>query len=307
MPAIVFSLTVLVTSVTALPGNPLKTFDDWIMCFQRVPLPRAGWPVSRDRTRYPSNQQLCPATSPVAENMACRCTAPGSLVLCDESAADPVLWNAPLDRSWASGSTDMEDWCKSMCWCGSSPLASRYQRLPAEAQGSANRDLISRFTSTLSEVDASRVTSDDDFDQPTPADLAEVATDLQWQNVTALLAAEAIANISSPAGTSPDKEFSWLALQEAKCNAPCVVGAACHGSDCNCHVTGARYEPSVSQVEYFAACQYKSLKFPGKRDELSPCPCNTTYVSHACCEKSLNGMVWEGPEFKLGELVKDEL
>ena len=31
------------------------------------------------------------------------------------------------------------------------------------------------------------------------------------------------------------------------------------------------------------------------------CPCNTTYISQACCESDL-GIVWEAPEFNLGEL-----
>jgi hypothetical protein len=35
----------------------------------------------------------------------------------------------------------------------------------------------------------------------------------------------------------------------------------------------------------------------------SPCPCNTTYVSQACCDGH-DGMIWEAPELKLGELRK---
>lgn len=33
-----------------------------------------------------------------------------------------------------------------------------------------------------------------------------------------------------------------------------------------------------------------------------PCPCNSTYVSHSCCD-SKTGLVWEEPHQRLGELV----
>ena len=38
-------------------------------------------------------------------------------------------------------------------------------------------------------------------------------------------------------------------------------------------------------------------------DRVWDCPCNTSYVSQSCCEVS-DGLVWEGQEFKLGELVR---
>jgi hypothetical protein len=33
------------------------------------------------------------------------------------------------------------------------------------------------------------------------------------------------------------------------------------------------------------------------------CACNATYISAGCCA-SANGLVWEPPEFKIGELKK---
>ena len=40
--------------------------------------------------------------------------------------------------------------------------------------------------------------------------------------------------------------------------------------------------------------------------ELMGCPCNTTYVSEACCSAP-EGLVWEAPELKLGILSEPEL
>ena len=84
------------------------------------------------------------------------------------------------------------------------------------------------------------------------------------------------------------------------CNAvDCDINSSCSEGDCFCVLTGARYEPGAGEVEYFASCSNSLL---GKRGEPMPCPCNSTYVSHACCSHT-NGLVWEGPEKKLGRVV----
>ncbi|KAI9676055.1 MAG: hypothetical protein M1817_000798 [Caeruleum heppii] len=56
---------------------------------------------------------------------------------------------------------------------------------------------------------------------------------------------------------------------------------------------------------YKGVCSHVTKK--GKRDEADfmACPCNGTYVSEACCEAP-DGMVFEGPEKKLGELLPEE-
>ena len=42
----------------------------------------------------------------------------------------------------------------------------------------------------------------------------------------------------------------------------------------------------------------------GKRSEPSICPCNGTYVSVGCCDVD-DGLVWEPPEMKLGEMEEE--
>ena len=271
------------------------------MCFSRVPSEMAGWPAERDRSLYTSNQQLCPKISPVAENMACSCSGPGADVTCDQNEADPVLWNAQLRIPFTSGWSTMEGWCKNMCWCGVEWLAARYQGLDPQRQAAANPDDISSFTSTPSEEGGGALDTSSDSDSSDDVASTSSGSSSDDTHPPAL-------NVTTLGASNPGNFGAFLEAQQAKCNYNCSVGAQCHGTDCNCHVVGAKYEPSVGQIEYFARCQYGQISGPLiNRDLAAPCPCNTTYVSHQCCKKELDGLVWEAPELKLGELVKDDL
>lgn len=78
------------------------------------------------------------------------------------------------------------------------------------------------------------------------------------------------------------------------------------------------YQPNVGAVAFVAACIVSlaasgagSANGVGGKRSLEEdgvaglaCPCNATYVSQRCCEVR-DGLVWEGEEFKLGELVKE--
>ena len=78
-------------------------------------------------------------------------------------------------------------------------------------------------------------------------------------------------------------------------NQDCTAGGA---KGCLCSTQSEQYQPGKGMVMFVAACV---VSLGGKRDGGRPCPCNGTYVSYGCCGVE-DGMVWEGAEFKLGEL-----
>ena len=86
-----------------------------------------------------------------------------------------------------------------------------------------------------------------------------------------------------------------------QCGNSCSTNANCTGGNgCTCKTQSQSYQPGAGTVAFAAAC---IISLGGKRDEPVPCPCNGTYVSHACCRVQ-DGMVWEREEFKLGELLR---
>ena len=91
-------------------------------------------------------------------------------------------------------------------------------------------------------------------------------------------------------------------------------GQGAQRQDCACVAAqSSQYQPGNGVVAFVAACIVSlaagSGNYGGKRAvkeeggvEDSPCPCNRTYVSYACCGAD-DGVVWEREEFRLGELV----
>ncbi|KAI9720511.1 MAG: hypothetical protein M1828_005682 [Chrysothrix sp. TS-e1954] len=89
------------------------------------------------------------------------------------------------------------------------------------------------------------------------------------------------------------------------CNGTCTAGQDCgaQADTCICKVVSSTYIPRLGIEKYLAEC---SLPLLGKRDMETieaPCPCNTSYVSHACCD-TRDGWVWESEDRKLGELLE---
>ena len=68
---------------------------------------------------------------------------------------------------------------------------------------------------------------------------------------------------------------------------------------------------ALDEVFYYAAAlcvrQHSRARLPGRGLESAPesdnwpCACNTTYISHGCCDAQ-DGMIWEAPHLMLGEL-----
>ena len=95
-------------------------------------------------------------------------------------------------------------------------------------------------------------------------------------------------------------------------NSQCSLGSAPVNTtstlSCSCQVQSSTLIPgnvgtAYANVVHAAACIISGLG--KKRDEPDLCPCNTTYVSEACCN-SRNGMVWELPEMYRGRLQQTD-
>ncbi|KAI9757588.1 MAG: hypothetical protein M4579_003400 [Chaenotheca gracillima] len=94
------------------------------------------------------------------------------------------------------------------------------------------------------------------------------------------------------------------ATYQNQCGNNCTTAADCSpDGGCSCSAQSSTFVPGAGYgagtMKYVATCL---ISLGGKRDEGFPCPCNSTYVSHACCGAT-DGLVWEGPQAKLGELA----
>lgn len=86
------------------------------------------------------------------------------------------------------------------------------------------------------------------------------------------------------------------------CGSTCSGNADCQyrSSGCSCRTQKETLVRGKGTVAFSAICM---INLAGKREESFPCPCNATYVSHACCGVE-SGMVWEDASLKLGELFQ---
>ena len=84
------------------------------------------------------------------------------------------------------------------------------------------------------------------------------------------------------------------------CGQTCVHLSDCTNG-CDCALSSTTYEPSSNTMSYSYNCAAGSGGGGRRRNEHDPCPCNSTYVSYGCCD-SVDGMVWEAKDLKLGKL-----
>ena len=109
-----------------------------------------------------------------------------------------------------------------------------------------------------------------------------------------------------PFTNPPSDEVTRPVSLRNQCGSNCSSNADCAGLEngCACKTQNEQYVPGKGTVIFAAAC---TISLGGKREKQRPCPCNETYVSHACCGAT-GGIVQEPEQFKLGELlVVDEL
>ncbi|KAI9725325.1 MAG: hypothetical protein M1828_003340 [Chrysothrix sp. TS-e1954] len=277
---------------SAFPGNPIQFFDDYIECFGDVPTEAAGWPQGRDPWDYRDNMDLCAASGRHDYNMGCQCTGPGGITQClVDNGGDSVLLNARVrSRAVVDGMISFHDWCKIHCICKKEEEAEELD----------------------DETDAQRGISADDPITDPPDQTGDLVTPPLPIGLN-LNTSAAIANFRAFRGHLNDSLSELNAPYGGVCNATssCNLNTDCQvpddssalSKDCRCQIWGSQLDPATHAVRYWARCGL-TFHLPHKRDEEVPCPCNGTYVSHACCD-SRDGLVWEAPELKLGELVEE--
>ena len=103
-------------------------------------------------------------------------------------------------------------------------------------------------------------------------------------------------NTTSPANINSSDD---VVTPNVTCGGTCSSNAQC-GNGCVCTTRKEQYLPAQGTVKFFAACILSMASNP-KREERKPCPCNNTYVSHACCG-AMDGLVYENVAHNLGVL-----
>ncbi|KAI9726094.1 MAG: hypothetical protein M1828_002102 [Chrysothrix sp. TS-e1954] len=262
-------------------GRPYKEYDEYILCFGKARSDFTGWPAGFSAAQYTDAMAFCSAVYGVPNrNLGCWCPAPHVAPICSlQNGANPTLFSSYFGIADAYGSisrVSMLDFCLERCECYDNDTADDYHTENATQQASSQA-------------------------QPDRNPGAAVGADTP-PSINAPPLGSSLANASG-FGLDPTSFNTYLDVDQ--CGQSCKVGDSCPGHNCLCQVKSAKYEPGAGLVEYLAAC---TLYVSGKkaREESPPCPCNETYVSHACCD-ARQGMVWEAPHLKLGELVKDDL
>ncbi|KAI9725107.1 MAG: hypothetical protein M1828_003448 [Chrysothrix sp. TS-e1954] len=219
--------------------------------------------------------ELCSAVHGLSRNVGCQCTEPGGPVECSEATGgDPRLMRAISSVPPARPKT-FEVFCQDRCICEDEDSSSAQEEFESE------------------DSDELQFSNNDPLppNVVVPGARTPLTAEQLWDRFSALGV-----GVGGPDRFNP------------RCNATCNVNSDCKpeyasrltSEDCRCKVLSETVVPATHAVQYSAACQ---LSFANKRGEPVPCPCNTTYVSHACCE-SFEGRVWETPELKLGELKR---
>ena len=227
--------------------------------------------IRRPRSLYTNNMDLCSVDHGAQYTVGCRCESATGVPICTRAnGGDEVLLNWNLDIAWTGWANRFFTWCLRACRCGS-----------PEGQ----EELLAESSSQTQISD----------NVPDPNALSGNSSPLGSTGGTG--SSNAL-GVDTSTWTSSTSSLS-------RCNGSCAVGSECSttgiAEDCVCQVQSSTYEPASGVIQYTAACMQSLVSI---RDEPVPCPCNETYVSHGCCG-SFDGMIWEEPGMKLGELVPE--
>ena len=261
-----------------LASQVLGADDDYIVCMGHAPETGIGlYPPERDNLDYYNIYQLCSAAHGHQYNMGCLCPGPGPLVNPECSianGADSILFNyrMPATSLVGAGMYWLRSTCQSSCTCLSPDDSEAFREEPLEEQKREEEDASDPYADLTASGGSPRV-----FAGKIPA---------YWP---------------SPGGVS-----------SANSSGQCTDFQACYsvGDNCSdsclCRITSSTVDTKNRQLLYAAACSLP-LSLSGKREAASPCPCNTTYVSHACCDaRHTCGIVHEPLEMKMGEMIDRE-
>ena len=251
-------------------------FDPFISCIGPRISHRDGLPLAYSEETYNNALALCSVAHGAPQNAGCSCTTAGGPVHCDESVADPTLFNARLDGR----TTTIAEYCAIIgCYC----------RRFTEAQVISYRTRLAFASSTTSSLRPSRVANPSY--EPTGA------------NPFRGIAGAAQNGDGCGVGCKSDEDCQSCAVDQNT------------AESYNCRAAQqSQFNPTTGAATFLSMCLIsasttaldgKSNGNGGKRDVEFPCPCNTTYVSHGCCGAK-GGLIWEPLGFNLGKLVSGD-
>ena len=298
-----FLLTSTTINVNASHLVPRKSrsseaYDPYIICEGNGPNHDEGLPYAYSLEDYQYNLDLCSAAHGVpSHNVGCACSQARGNVRCEESLADPHLWNAvyrssdPLDiddavdRGFANGAMPFWEHCWANCLC-----VDEQEAYESESNGSLAVSVLHRFR-----------------EEALARERNNPSSVVHWNPLAmATFGAASLEGASQAQGQPAIQSHCGMNCStDQDCTDPVSAGsreAASRGSNCSCRTQSSQYQPGSGTVAYVAACLI-DMATGGKRDEEWPCPCNSSYVSHGCC-RAKDGLVWEALEYRLGELVK---
>ena len=250
-----------------------QTFDPYIICDNPGPKHVEGLPLQYSEDVYSESIALCSSAHGARENVGCFCATPSGRVHCSEHVADRDLWEAryiPIeDESHFDGEeVSFPELCQEACQCVSEDDAQQW------------------FHETENEY----FWQASGFRQPREPPRRGA------HDGTTFATGSLIGNSQEISQPSWQNQCGNNCTSAKDCSAP-----AGGNSTCMCQAHSSQHQPASGTVAFMAACLV-TLASGGKREEGLPCPCNSTYVSHHCCDVP-DGWVWEPPDSNLGVLL----
>ena len=289
-----YSIVHTTLAANSTPLNPRKStslahHDPYIVCDMDGPRHNEGLPLRYSDQVYADLLTLCSYAHGARQNVGCFCAYTGRFVHCDEQFADAELWNAnyrPENAATARrlesavgrwGEITFPDLCRYGCECRSPRDQAQYFR---EAYGDANYDALRGINGLMSP-------------ESTAGGGGEVGGGISGAGTLA----------GSVQGAGNEVQV------QNQCGGNCTTAKDCVGPEggagaCSCRGYSEQYQPGAGTVAFVAACLVmlgSGGGGGGKREEPLPCPCNSTYVSHGCCDV-LDGVIWEPHSSNLGFL-----
>lgn len=257
--------------------------DPYIICDNEGPMHSEGLPLVYNEYIYAELLTLCSSAHGASQNMGCFCSTSHGHVHCDPNLADQGLWEASYspedddviqlfaDMGLPGGHMTFQQLCENGCECENTTEARNWFRKHFDGEYDWRI-----FTGFEGMIQPEKRPGNNGFAAGSLIGNAPLADSSRWQN-----------------------QCGNNCTSAKDCSAP--VGS---NDTCTCQAHSSQYQPGSGTVAFIAACMVTlGSGGNGKRDEaLLPCPCNSTYVSHGCCD-AIDGVVWEPPELRLGSLV----
>jgi hypothetical protein len=226
-----------------------------------------------------------------------------------EEFKDPKFTTAyypsPPSLRMMSALRSLEGFCNSNCWCPND----REQKILLSSIRTSRLDrLVQRFRNFPSKM--SRVIQRK-HRRPGPESGSEsgAGAGAGGSSITTHQSEYPYCHLSPSVKTHSNTKLETIDPQICS-NEECLGVESC-GPECKCAVKGTVDPAHFDYWGFVGACAAASLLWPqpklgGRRDfDAEYCACNATYISGACCD-SLDGLIWEAPEMKIGELRRRE-